>query len=75
MGIDEVFARLANDPVFAVEVARDPRRALAGYDLSSTDLQRLDDELAARDGSTPQRGQSSLRALLTRDDDVEPDSS
>jgi hypothetical protein len=63
--IDELIRRLATDPVFRAEVARDPKGALAGYELSARDLQRLATELSDGDGSAPPSG-FALRRLLTR---------
>jgi hypothetical protein len=45
-GIDDVFARLANDEQFAQSLRLDPAASLRGYNLSADDLQRLERALS-----------------------------
>jgi len=65
-----VLARLATDPVFRSQLDRDPRGALAEYDLDTDDLRRVADALGDGKGRT-RGGGSALRALLTRRGDDE----
>ncbi len=44
-GLDEIFARLANDPSFADAIRTDPTRALGGYRLGALELRRLEQAL------------------------------
>lgn len=46
--LDQVFARLADDPTFADAIRTDPASALRGIDLSDTDLRRLEQFFALR---------------------------
>jgi hypothetical protein len=64
--VEEILDRLATDDGFRADLARDPKNALGGYDLSTNDLRRLADALAAGDGHGDARDHhASLRALLT----------
>ncbi|MGB8862044.1 MAG: hypothetical protein WCC60_22500 [Ilumatobacteraceae bacterium] len=44
-GLDDVFARLANDPTFADAIRNDPARALRPYHLDDAELGRLEHAL------------------------------
>jgi hypothetical protein len=66
--IDKVVDRITRDPDFADQLARDPRAALAGYELTTAELRHLADRLAARPDRSRRRDHSALRALLTGDD-------
>jgi len=66
--VDEVVARIARDPDFADQLTRDPSAALAGYELTTSDLRRLADQLATRDDRRSPGDHSALRSLLTGDD-------
>jgi len=63
--IELVLERISVDAGFAAEVARDPRGALVGYELTGGDLRRLADALGPADGAHPR-----LRDLLAGDDGV-----
>ena len=69
--VEEILNRLATDDGFRVDLARDPKAVLRGYDLTTDDLRRLADTFAAADGATA-APHSSLRALLTghAEDDI-----
>jgi hypothetical protein len=60
---EQLIARATIDAAFRRRLADDPRAALAGYDLSTSDLRRVADALA--DGPARHAG-SSVRTLLTR---------
>ena len=66
--IDEVLARITRDPGFADQLGRDPRSALAPYELTTAELRCLADRLGAGEGRERRGGHSALRALLTGDE-------
>ena len=61
--LEQVIARATTDGAFRRHLVDDPRAALAGYDLSTSDLRIVADALA--DGPARHAG-SSVRTLLTR---------
>jgi ribosomally synthesized peptide len=60
---EQVIADATTDAAFRRRLIDDPRAALAGYDLSTSDLRRVADALA--DGPA-RHACSSVRTLLTR---------
>ena len=52
-GLDEVMARVANDPAFADAVRTDPTNTLRGYQLDPSELARLERALGATPTSAP----------------------
>ncbi len=60
---EQVITRATTDGAFRRRLVDDPRAALAGYDLSTSDLRVVADALA--DGPARHAG-SSVRTLLTR---------
>jgi hypothetical protein len=70
--IEEVLTRLRADHGFRDELERDPRAALAGYQLTADDLRSLADHAAADERHTSAR-RSSRSALLALLAASEPD--
>ena len=66
-GIDEALERLVTDPTFRDELARDPKGALAGYDLTRDELSLLAQQLSA--GTL---GQCAVERRLRRSRHVNP---
>jgi len=52
-GLDEVMARVANDPLFADAVRTDPTNALRGYQLDPSELARLERAVGAAPAGSP----------------------
>ena len=61
--LDHVFARLVDDPPFADAVRSDPASALRAYDLTASDLRRLETFLSDK---------VDIRSLLGTPPDDEP---
>jgi hypothetical protein len=73
-GIDDALRRLADDPEFAGLLAANPLAALAGYDLSTEELELLarrtgSSEITAGDRAGGSSG-AALRELLTGVDEA-----
>lgn len=52
-GLDEVLARIANDPTWADAVRTNPTDALRGYDLDPDELSRLEHAMGTNPGPPP----------------------
>lgn len=65
-GLDDVLERLVNEPEFRSRLTSDPKRALAGYDLTADDLDVLAGQLSEETGgSTPVESRTSKAALFS----------